>query len=95
MFDPETHTRPGTRAVLLRLGLRFSILVLFAMFSRQDAAMVLKNLMIMVASFCVVLAQVRREEITASVLTHWDEAAVYGLVYAALSIIFPDPGVRQ
>lgn len=94
MPDPGSHTRPGTGAVLLRLGLRLSILVLFAMFSRQDAAMVLKNLMIMAASFCVVLAQVRREDITASVLTHWDEASVYGLVYAALSIFLPEAGVR-
>ena len=91
MSDPETHARPGTGAVLLRLGLRFSILVVFAMFSRQDAAMVLKNLMIMASSFCVVLAQVRREEVTATVLTHWDEAAVYGLVYTALSIVLPSP----
>ncbi|MDG2570949.1 hypothetical protein P7L87_25690 [Vibrio parahaemolyticus] len=91
MSDPETHSRPGTGAALLRLRLRLSILVGFAIFSRQDAAMVLKNLMIMASSFCVVLAQVRREELTASVLTHWDEAAVYGLAYAALSIALRGP----
>lgn len=66
----------------------FQFLRFFAIFSRQDAAMVPKNLMIMASSFCIVLAQVRREELTASVLTHWDEAAVYGLIYAALSVAF-------
>jgi hypothetical protein len=81
--------------VLARFGLRLAILVFFAIASPLDARLVLSNLMVMAASFCVILAQARRERMNASVLTHWDEAAAYTLIYIALRSTMPVPAIQQ
>jgi hypothetical protein len=74
--------------VLLRFGVRFALLAVFAAFTNQGFRTTLATLLPLCAFFCALMGTLRHEAILGPVLTHWDEAAAYavmGRVTSALS----------
>jgi hypothetical protein len=73
-----------TMRVIVRFWLRMVILVAFALFggARFDQSLILLLLMSTVLS--AVLATVKREDLFASVINHWDEAIAYAALCCLL-----------
>jgi hypothetical protein len=61
-----------------------AILTVVALLDQHNSLLVLSNLMLTAASFCVIFAEVRHEPIRSPTLTHWDEAVAFALTYLAL-----------
>jgi hypothetical protein len=71
---------PGVTQVVVRFSLRLIILCTFASLGKQGFAPALRGLLILAVVFCAFVAAARREALLGPSLTHWDEAAVYGLM---------------
>lgn len=65
--------------VLTRFLLRILILVVCATFGLQGFGRTIEQLFIMIACYCVVIGGFRREAPLGPALTHYDEAAAYGM----------------
>jgi len=73
--------------VVLRFSLRIAILIFFALAGRQGFAATLEGLAGLATFYCVIAATFRREAIFGLTLTHFDEAAAYGVI-AGLARLF-------
>lgn len=71
-----------TTQVATRFGLRIPILGGFAAFGDPGFGRSFAALLLLSIILCFVAGLMRRERPLASTLTHWDEAAAYGLLYA-------------
>jgi len=79
-FGPELSTHPSSVQVLVRFFLRLAILGAMASGGKYGFAPALKGLLMLVVVFCALVAAMKREPLLAPVLTHWDEAAAYGML---------------
>ena len=68
--------------VAARFVLRMPILASFAAFGNPDFGRSFGALLLLCVALCVVTGLARHESLFARTLTHWDEAAAYGLLYA-------------
>ncbi len=88
MTSQADHLETATSLIFVtRLCLRLAILAGFAAASSQPFWAVLATLLIVAAGLSVVIAVTRRELVLSSVLTHWDEAAIYALLSRALVVL--------
>lgn len=73
--------------VLARFLLRILILAVFATLGRDGFGKTIEHLLILAACYCVFIGGIRREAPLGPVLTHYDEAATYGMaaILAALA----------
>lgn len=76
-----------TAQVVARFVLRLAVLCTFSAlgdlgFGRSFAALLLLSII-----FCVFGGLVRQERLFDNSLTHWDEGALYGLLYALTAMI--------
>jgi hypothetical protein len=69
-----------SRQVLFRFLFRLLLLIAFATFGTRASEQHSPPLLAMSAIFCAVAGAMRREEMLAPVLTHWDEAAAYAVL---------------
>lgn len=76
----------GSAYALTRFFLRLAVFSVFAAFGPHGFGRTLESLLMLAIIYCVVAAAFRREEPFSPVLTHYDEAAAYGVVagFAAL-----------
>jgi Zn-dependent protease len=74
-----------------RFVLRIVILCVFATLGGIGFARGLVALSWMSSIMCVVVGIVRRERVFDSALTHWDEAAAYGLLCSLVSVLVQTP----
>jgi hypothetical protein len=72
--------------VLIRFCLRMIILAAFAGFGSIGFARSLAALLLMSTILSAIVATMRQELPLDSVLTHWDEAAVYGSLWCLICI---------
>ena len=72
--------KPGLVHVVIRFSLRLIILGTFASLGKQGFAPTLKGFLVLAVVFCAFVAAARREAVLGPSLTHWDEAAVFGLM---------------
>jgi hypothetical protein len=77
--NPPRELNP--RQVLLRFGIRISILTVFAAFGSVGFGRSLAALLAMSAILCSIVASVRREAVFSRSLNHWDEAVIYAALY--------------
>jgi hypothetical protein len=87
--DPRVRTtKPANRRelsssqVVVRFALRLALLSTFAV-GHAGYAGTLAGFLLLSAVCCAAVGAARREAVFGPVLTHWDEAAVYGLVGCA------------
>jgi hypothetical protein len=73
--------------VAARFVLRILILVSFAAFGNPGFGRSFAALLLLSVVLCVVTGIMRHESLFARALTHWDEAAAYGLLYALTATI--------
>ena len=73
--------------VAVRFVLRILILVSFAALGNPDFGRSFAALLALSVALCVVTGLMRHESPFARTLTHWDEAAAYGLLYALTATI--------
>ena len=72
---------------MARFGVRLLVLAAFALASSQPFWAVLTTLLVVAAGLSAILAASRGEPVFGSVLTHWDEAAVYALLSRGLAML--------
>ena len=85
---PAIPPRLQSYQVLVRILLRFILLIAFATLGSQGFGQTFAALLALSAVFCVVTGAIRREAIFGPTLTHWDEAMVYALAdHVARSMI--------
>jgi hypothetical protein len=84
---PVTFNDIKSGQVIGRLCLRIIVLCVFAAFGGVGFSRSLAALLMLSAAFCVVGGVFRRETPSDTALTHWDEAAVYGLLYGLISVV--------
>jgi hypothetical protein len=77
--------------VVARFVIRIVILVAFATLGGIGVARSLVALLGMSALMCVGVGILRRESMLDSALTHWDEAAAYGLLCCLTSVLVQVP----
>lgn len=88
-----TDTKPNVPArfsliqVPVRFVLRLALLATAALLGQQSYAECLAGLLILSAAFCVGIAELRREPLFSDNLTHWDEAAGYGMALALVALV--------
>jgi energy-converting hydrogenase Eha subunit H len=75
--------------VIVRFALRMVILCVFATLGSVGFARSFNVLLWMSATVSVAVGIMRRESIVDSALTHWDEAAAYGLLCCLASQLIP------
>lgn len=73
--------------VAVRFGLRILILASFAAFGGPGFGRSFAALLLLSIVLCVVTGLMHHESLFARTLTHWDEAAAYGLLYALTAAI--------
>ena len=66
--------------VLARFGLRLLVFCIFAAFGATGFRIMFPTFMILSAIYCTMAATFRGEAMFGRVLTHWDEAAGYGVL---------------
>jgi hypothetical protein len=71
--------------VLVRFGLRISILVVFAAFGSIGFGRSLAALLWMAITLCAVIGAMRREPPFGTALNHWDETVAYAALFALVS----------
>lgn len=69
--------------VAIRFALRMVVLSVFATLGNGGFSKTFAVLLWMSAVFSVLAAAIRREPLLDSALTHWDEAAGYGIICCA------------
>jgi hypothetical protein len=70
--------------VAIRFLARLAFFGAFALLSHHGADRIMAYMLGVMAIISAITALVRREKLFAPVLTGWDEAAAYGLIYAVL-----------
>jgi hypothetical protein len=70
--------------VTSRFLARLAFFGVFALLSRHGLDRMMAYALGVMAIISAIIASVRRETVFAPVLTGWDEAAAYGLIYAVL-----------
>ena len=88
-----THPKREFRntQVAIRFALRMGILCVFATLGSVGFARGLVALLWMSAIMGVTVGIMRRERVFDAALTHWDEAAVYGLLCCLASALVETP----
>jgi hypothetical protein len=76
-----------TIQVVTRFSLRILVLCAFSAFGNLGFGRSFAALLLLSIVFCVVAGLARRERPFDGSLTHWDEAAVYGLLFALTTTI--------
>ena len=71
----------------LRLALRVAALTALALLGYPKFATSLVGLLLLAAAFCVCVAELRRESLFVGEFTHWDEAAVYGIMIGLVTLL--------
>jgi hypothetical protein len=82
--------RFSSRQVLLRFALRLVVFSVIAVVGAPGFRIMFPTLMILSAISCALAGALRGEPIFGRVLTHWDEAAGYGVLgclIARLSVV--------
>ena len=77
---PDIPHHASSLQVLVRFLLRLVIVCGFAGMTRQGFGQALASLLLLTSVFCAILAVTRREPLFGPALTHWDEAAGYGVM---------------
>jgi hypothetical protein len=77
---PDIPHHASSFQVLVRFLLRFVIVYGFAGMSRQGFGQALASLLVLTSVFCAILGATRREPLFGPALTHWDEAAGFGVM---------------
>ena len=72
--------------VLVRFGLRVTILVTFAAFASVGFGKSLATLLLMSIIFGAVIAAIKREPPFGAALNHWDEALGYAALFSLVSV---------
>ena len=70
----------GSAYPLTRFFLRLAVLCVFAALSSQGFSKALTSLLTLSMAFCLCIAAIRREQPFGPTLTHFDEAAAYGVI---------------
>jgi hypothetical protein len=73
--------------VIGRFCARIIVICMFAALGGAGFGKSLAALLMLSAAFCVVGGVFRRETPFGTALTHWDEAAVYGLLYGLVATV--------
>lgn len=73
--------------VIGRFCLRMAVLCVFAALAGNGFGRTLAALLLLSTVLCLVAGTFRREKPFDAALTHWDEAAVYGLLYGLVVTI--------
>lgn len=81
---PRTLEQMKTAHVVARFVLRIIVLCAFAALSGAGFSQTLTVLLLLSTVFCILMAIFRQEKPLQSSFTHWDEAAVYGLLYGLM-----------
>jgi len=68
--------------VVTRFALRLLVICAFAAFGNLGFGRSVAALLLLSAAVCAVTGILRRERPSSGTLTNWDEAAVYGLLFA-------------
>jgi hypothetical protein len=76
-----------TIRVVTRFALRILVLCAFSAFGNSGFSRSFAALLLLSIILCAIAALMRREQPFAGSLTHWDECAVYGLLYACTAVI--------
>jgi hypothetical protein len=82
---PVTFNDIKSVLVIGRFCSRIIVICMFAALGGTGFGKSLAALLMLSAAFCVVGGVFRRETPFDTALTHWDEAAVYGLLYGLVS----------
>jgi hypothetical protein len=82
---PNFSRKLGSAQVLIRFGVRLSILVIFAMFGSIGFGRSLAALLWMSTILSAVIAVMRRELPFDSALNHWDETVTYAAICMLVS----------
>jgi hypothetical protein len=82
---PVTFNDIKSVQVIGRFCLRMIVLCVFAALGGVGFSRSLAALLMLSVTFCVVGGVFRRETPFDTALTHWDEAAMYGLLYGLVS----------
>ena len=82
---PNFSRKLGSAQVLIRFGVRLSILVIFAMFGSIGFGRSLAALLWMSTILSAVIAVMRRELPFDSALNHWDETVTYAAMCMLVS----------
>ncbi len=83
---PDLPVRLSLIQVPVRFVMRLALLAAIALLGQQAYSDCLVGLLMLSAALCVGIAELRRETIFSHDLTHWDEAAGYGIVLALVSL---------
>ena len=70
----------GSAYALTRLFIRLAVFGVFAALGPEGFGKTLQSLLILAIFYCIVAAPIRREEPFGPNLTHFDEAAAYGVI---------------
>ena len=85
MRDPQMSPSPdiphelASAKVLARFLLRVVILTVFAALGREGFGRTIEQLLFLAVCYCIAIGGFRREAPLGPVLTHYDEAAAYGM----------------
>jgi hypothetical protein len=82
---PNFSRKRGSAQVLIRFGVRLSILVVFAMFGSIGFGRSLAALLWMSTILSAVIAVMRHELPLDSALNHWDETVTYAAICMLVS----------
>jgi hypothetical protein len=82
---PHLPRQLRSTQVLVRFGLRMSILVDFAAFSSIGFGRSLAALLWMAITLCAVVGAMRREPPFGLILNHWDETVAYAALFALVN----------
>jgi hypothetical protein len=82
---PNFSRKLGSAQVLIRFGVRLSILLVFAMFGSIGFGRSLAALLWMSTILSAAIAVMRREQPLDSALNHWDETVTYAAICMLVS----------
>lgn len=77
--NPDVPRELASAQVVARFLLRMIILSIFATLGRQGFGETIEKLLLLAISYCLLAGGVRREAPLGHVLSHYDEAAAYGM----------------
>lgn len=80
---------PEPRKVVTRALWRLAILSAFALAGARPFWPTLTTLLVLAAGLCIIIAATQRERPLGTVLSHWDEAALYALLSRAILLAGP------
>jgi hypothetical protein len=81
----EQNQFSSSKHVLIRFGLRLSLLALIAIFANANPSNALLNMFGAAVVLSAIFAALWREPVLGPALTHWDESVMYGVLYALVN----------